>query len=372
MSDKKKLYLQNPLILDKSSILTVEKFVYEDPEEQNTFIQNLLFDSPGVLPISELNREYGPLISLGKNIETETGIIDNLFISPNGNITIVETKVRKKTAPQIFDFRYELQDWNIEKLNEISINFTNKNIFQLLNVSDKEKIKEISISISENLLNRRFLLLIVSEKMNPLVEKIFDKFPTIKNPSHLGLVRLNIFKNNESEKLIIIPSTAYHSATVESNEKVTYKEAVLEIKADLDNAVRNFNTDEEKFFEKLKKRVDISIANFCKLIATDTEKIGCIIEWKETALIIKFPVPKKKNKNITLFMIQIYGECVQGNYEEQFAKHKLPEDLHKKVSNDLIFNMGFKKGKLPLEHLKPNYDKFLNEIEKIKEEINNS
>ncbi|MFA8343270.1 MAG: hypothetical protein ACEPO8_09915 [Rhodothermaceae bacterium] len=352
--------------------MTVEKFVYDNPEEQNAFIQDLLFDSPDVLPINELNEEYGPLIPLGKNIETDTGIIDNLFISPNGNITIVETKVRKKTAPQIFDFRYELQDWKIDKLNQISETFQNKNIFNLLNISDKEQIKDISIKISENLLNRRFLLLIVSEKMNPLVERIFDKFPSIKNPSHLGLVRLNIFKNSESGKFIIIPSTAYHPATVESNEKVTYKEAVVEIKADLDNAVRNFNTDEEKFFEKLKKRVDISIANFCKLIATDAEKIGCIIEWKETSLILKLAVPKKKNKTITLFMIQIYGECVQGNYEEQFAKYKLPEDMHKKISNDLIFNMGFKKGKLPLEHLKPNYDKFLSEIEKIKEGVNNA
>ena len=53
------------------------------------WLQELLFKHPSILPLNYLDESYEPLVSLGREIAN----IDNLFISPNGLITIVETKL---------------------------------------------------------------------------------------------------------------------------------------------------------------------------------------------------------------------------------------------------------------------------------------
>ena len=54
-----------------------------------SFLQEQLHKSPSILPVQEVDDSFAPLLSLGREIWS----IDNLFISPAGRITIVETKL---------------------------------------------------------------------------------------------------------------------------------------------------------------------------------------------------------------------------------------------------------------------------------------
>ena len=50
-----------------------------------TWLQQLLFQHPLILPIEELDEAFSPLIPIGREIAQ----IDDLFISPSGLLTLV-------------------------------------------------------------------------------------------------------------------------------------------------------------------------------------------------------------------------------------------------------------------------------------------
>jgi len=57
-----------------------------DREFSEAYLQEMLHACPELLPIDELDADFGPIVSLGREI-------DNLFIAPSGKLTIVETKL---------------------------------------------------------------------------------------------------------------------------------------------------------------------------------------------------------------------------------------------------------------------------------------
>ncbi len=365
MSQKNTLTVCPPICIEENKALELSKFFYKEEEKQTEFLRNLLFNNPIVLPINKITEDFQPLIPIAHSVKTETGIIDIIFINPKGNITVVETKVRGPVTPQIFNFRFDMQKWNYAKLDSLCQNNRGKSLMELIRESneiDDESAAKLVAKISDNLYNGKFLLLIVSERMNTIVEKLFNKFPSTKNTSHFGIIKLNIYKDAATNKFIIIPASSFHYATMQASEKIK-----VEKKEKL--KVREFSSDEEQFFGKLKERVSDDEVTFAKKIATDVEELGFEIQWKPTALIIKMPHPQGKKKNFTILMIQIYGECVHGDLEEQFSKANLPESIAKNFINNLIFSLGFKKGSIQLKNLRPNYEKFLELINRFKNEV---
>ncbi|MCE5190545.1 MAG: hypothetical protein LLG08_02070, partial [Actinomycetia bacterium] len=57
------------------------------------FLQKTMHECPGVVPADEFEADFAPLVSLGREIPTQAGPIDNLFVSPTGKLTLVEAKL---------------------------------------------------------------------------------------------------------------------------------------------------------------------------------------------------------------------------------------------------------------------------------------
>jgi hypothetical protein len=78
----------------------------KDTVFQEVWLQELLFKHPSILPVAYLDEDYAPLISIGREIAN----IDNLFISPSGQLTIVETKLwrnpeaHRTVVAQMYDY----------------------------------------------------------------------------------------------------------------------------------------------------------------------------------------------------------------------------------------------------------------------------
>ena len=89
------------------------------PFSQKTFdegwLQELIYKQPHILPVTEIEPFFTPLIPLGREIPVGTGAIDNLFINLDGYLTIVETKLwrnpeaRRKVVAQIIDYAQSLR-----------------------------------------------------------------------------------------------------------------------------------------------------------------------------------------------------------------------------------------------------------------------
>ena len=77
-------------------------------------VQELILRNPECLPISEIDESYNPIMPVCKELNTTVGPLDILMVSPNGELTIIETKLwrnpkaRREVVAQILDYAKEL------------------------------------------------------------------------------------------------------------------------------------------------------------------------------------------------------------------------------------------------------------------------
>jgi len=100
----------NPIILKPDSSITKPKRVlFTEKMFDEGWLQRHIEANPELLPIGDIEAVFSPALSIGLEVETSVGPIDNLFISPQGYLTIVETKlwrnpeVRRQVVGQIID-----------------------------------------------------------------------------------------------------------------------------------------------------------------------------------------------------------------------------------------------------------------------------
>tara|TARA_Y100000813_G_scaffold97606_1_gene69740 strand:- start:151 stop:450 length:300 start_codon:yes stop_codon:yes gene_type:complete len=58
-------------------------------------IQDLVFENPLCLPISDIDESYNPIVPVCKELRTGAGELDILMVTPNGDLLIIETKLWK-------------------------------------------------------------------------------------------------------------------------------------------------------------------------------------------------------------------------------------------------------------------------------------
>src|SRR5437762_12336259 len=86
------------------------------PEE---WLQELLYRHSSILPVGLIDEAFAPAIPIGREIAA----IDNLFISPKGLLTIVETKLwrnpeaHRTVVAQILEYAHTLETWHYGDLD---------------------------------------------------------------------------------------------------------------------------------------------------------------------------------------------------------------------------------------------------------------
>ena len=74
------------------------------------WLQDLIHRNPTILPISEIERAFGDVLAVAREVPCGHGFIDNLFVTPDGNIVLVETKLwrnsqmRREVVAQTLDY----------------------------------------------------------------------------------------------------------------------------------------------------------------------------------------------------------------------------------------------------------------------------
>lgn len=182
------------------------------------WLQKLLDEHPDILPMDEFDDRFGPLISIGR----ELGNIDNLFINPDGLLTIVETKLwrnpeaHRKVVSQILDYAKMLTEWSYEKLNDEVNKYHEKNysrktsLYELVfenresNISEPEFIECVQTCLDDG----EFALLIVGDT---IFSKATDLAEMIQSAPHLqftmGFIELKCHKLNDDNDwpMVVVP-----------------------------------------------------------------------------------------------------------------------------------------------------------------------
>ena len=398
-----------PVLVRDGQTKYLERIPLNEKVFNEDWIQNLIHENPHVLPITEIESGFSPLIPIGREIQTPAGYIDNLYISPEGYLTIVETKLwrnpeaRREVVGQVIDYAKEINKWSFTDLDNCTRLFNqlyNNNSDGLLatvrrhtELDENDETYFID-NISKNIKKGRFLLLIVGDGIRESVEEMVD-YLTLTPQLYftLALVELQVFNldKNENSK-IVIPQLVMRTREVtraivriEGNYSPDLK---INIETDLGSGSKQQSTANyrrlgtitaQDYFEELENKTNCDLAEFANTIIKDSEDLGLFIEWNTGSFGVKLLDPLGSGVKISLVNIDRSGLVYPGFSKGQFEKLNLPMEICYSFTGDTAAMLPGVKQNLEKKHiwnkystlgeLKPVYGQFWERLKKYIDEI---
>ncbi len=202
---------------------------------QETWLQQLLDVHPEILPVAELNETIGLPISLGREVDG----IDNLLITDQGKLIVVETKIwrnpeaHRTVVGQILEYASNLAELNFQDLNSK----VQKRHPQGLGIHEivREACTDLEFDemefesrVQQSLRTGEFLLLIVGERIHPTATQPAELIQSKPNLEFkLAFVELLCFHQNRGDgwPLLVVPRVVSKSNEItRSVVKIVYEE----------------------------------------------------------------------------------------------------------------------------------------------------
>jgi len=179
-------------------------------------------------------------------VSTSKGAIDNLFMSTQGRLTIVETKLfknsgaRREVVAQAIDYLLDVGNWNYLRLNRIAAEYLESrspgsrhpslaefvlrqpSVKQEENPPQEEGLEDrFKAQVDRSLSSGEVLVLIVGDHIDPRAIELLD-FARTARAEHLrlrsfemGLVELAFYQHPVSKYLTVVPHTLAKAVVAE-------------------------------------------------------------------------------------------------------------------------------------------------------------
>lgn len=343
----------NPIVLTPDgSTAGLRRVPFTERTFQEGWLQKLIRMNPELLPVAEIEPAFAPLVSIGQEVGTTAGSIDNMFLSPQGYLTIVETKLwrnpeaRREVVGQIIDYAKDVSHWTFEELENRVRDYNRQYRQSNLGILDSlrliEEIEEaeeqfVVDTISRNLQQGRFLLLVVGDGIRESVEAMTDFLQqTPQLLFTLALVELQVYELGEegNKPLLVLPQIV--ARTREITRAVVRVEGdarqVVQVGVDIGIGIegqphKRTTLTEEDFFKLLRGFVNQDDVAFAEQIMEDMQRHGCVIDWKQASFVIKLPDPGGSGQKLTLFVVNKQGEVYVGWLDGQLQSLNLPPEI---------------------------------------------
>lgn len=387
------------VISEDGSTVKLNRVPFTQKDFDEMWLQELLRKTPNILPVSEIEHIFSPLISIGREVNTKVGPVDNLFISPDGYLTIVETKLwrnpeaRRKVVGQIIDYAQDFTNWTYEDLNNNvkeynrKYNGTNEGLAETIikhDDSQKHDISSLVDNIYRNMKRGRFLLLIVGDGIRESVEDMvnfLNKYPTLSFT--LGFIELQVYDFKKDNSKLVIPHVISRTKIIERTIVEVKGTDIKSINVDIfENKKTNKNKrtklNEVKFYKNLQKEQGQEMVDFIKLLFEDMEDLNCNVDWKSSNIMIKFPIA---DQDYTLFGISKEQSIFVGWLHSQLKNNGFNKELgynyYKEIAK-IFDNIEVNKKKdsltrnIHLKELKENYNQFLEVVQTFINRLENN
>src|SRR6266516_2747708 len=185
----------------------------DDPESQEFRLQRFIMRYPTVLPIGDIEQALVPIVPVCMELPTRSDLrVDNLFVTPNGDLILVECKLwhnyesRREIIVQILEYGKEISSWNYGELQAAVRKGSYRhlpqgesppqNLYDFVK-SDPDVLeeKEFIDQVSKGLKRGRFLLLVVGDGIHEALGDLSD-YVQLHAGLHftLALVDIAIFR----------------------------------------------------------------------------------------------------------------------------------------------------------------------------------
>ena len=301
-----------------------------DREFTEDFLQATLHACPELLPLEDFDEEVGPLVSLGREVDC----IDNLFVSPAGRLTLVETKLwrnpeaTRTVVAQILEYATRVSHWSYEDLERncrgalSPAPLSGQSLYELVKGRFPENApteSEFHDSVQRTLQTGRFLLLVVGDGIR---EGLEDLLGSLHSHPRLfftfGLVELQVFSDPESpaEKLIVPHVLANSLEIVRAVVRVESTGGLANVSVEIDDtreqdveSRRRHTLSEEEFFERI---TDKGKAEVVRLLLSRARELGAIVEPRAGSVSVRLMDPSGTKQKLTLFVVTTSAEIYTG------------------------------------------------------------
>ena len=278
------------------------------------WLQNLIMNHPGLLPVRLFEPAFENMVPICVELPLKAGFVDNLLITPRGDLVIVECKLwrnpeaRREVIAQIIDYASEMSGWSYEDLQKAidkthPLNSQNGKVSRKLTEivsATSDEFDEIAFHdiVSRNLKQARFLLMVVGDGIQEGIE-VMAEFLQQHAGLHftLALVELALFKL-PTDGYIVQPRVLARTTNIERGI-VTLKDGRVEIAAPeiAPNRTMQGTLTEERFFEDLEKNLP-GTAETLKHFLDELTQLNITPEFGTDTLILRWHAPNAKSWNL--------------------------------------------------------------------------
>lgn len=305
-----------PHLVNANGATPLERVVFDDRSIREGWFQDLLYKNPSLIPIDEIEEVFGPLVAVARELPTEAGPVDVVYVSPRGYITLVETKLfrnpeaRREVVAQILDYASAMSGWTYQDFcyavrlkrriddgrptgPSTPIEGDDDPILPLVrDHPDFEEARFID-AVTKNLAQGRFLLLVAGDGIQHGVEQLAD---TLAAAPALGftfaLLEVALFKTGAADKSMV----AQPRVLARTREIVR---AVVELRAPLapkdvavrlpevvygDDGGKRRRLTEEAMFETIAESLGAPVVEQFRTFLRECEKIGIEPEVRSSSI----------------------------------------------------------------------------------------
>lgn len=313
-----------------------------DRRVHESMLQELIVSYPELLPVDEIDEAFGPLITLGREVETGAGALDALFVSPTGELTAVEAKLwrnpeaRREVVGQIIDYATALSAWSYERLDQTCRDLNDgQSLWELASGHPDSATtweQYFVDAVSRNLRTGRFLLLIVGDGIREEVERMVTYVQTAPQLQFtLGLVELHLFEDPTDNTRLVVPSVVVRTTEVE--RAVVRVDVAEKARVDVSVAVPADDSESSRrrltltqFFNELGEAVDLEQVAFVRGVfdgyGTDSR---FLLHRRSASVSLRIRHPSAQGY-FTVLVFTREGSVYPGWLKEQFERNNLPPE----------------------------------------------
>ena len=283
------------------------------------WLQDTIQRHPHLLPVDEIEPALTPLVPVCTELPLPSGFADNLLITPDGGLVVVEAKLwrnpeaRREVVGQVLDYAKDLQRLDYLGL-QAAVRTALKapasaTLFGLVH-PDGDPARETAFvdAVSRNLRLGRFLLLIAGDGIQESAEALADFLQRhVGLHFTLALVELSLWRTPAGEVLItpkvLARTVQIERAVVRLEEGVSAAAAPTRIEPVAASASSPRTLTETAFDEQL-AQVDAALPGRLRAFMTILEPLGVYADLR-ASLLLKVTLPD--GRSATLASIDAQG-----------------------------------------------------------------
>ena len=212
-----------PMIIDGQG--TMRKLVREGGKERELFIQNLVHDHPGLIPMVDIEPAYMGLVSICREMPTPAGYVDNLWLTAWGGIVIGEAKLvrnpqaRREVIAQALDYARAISKWSYEDLQSAvrkALSRPDASLWELVEPESDLTEEQFVDSVERRLRTGQLLLLIIGDGIQEGVELLTSHLQ-LHAGLHVGLalLELSLWQDESTGLMLVVPRVPMQTTLIE-------------------------------------------------------------------------------------------------------------------------------------------------------------